>query len=113
MIILAAPPPPALPATFCDAACSGYLIATDIPSRIRAVFGEAGWEAVEVGRCESGFNPNAVNRQSGAVGLFQFLPSTWGSTPYADQSPFDPEANIQAAYWLWQWQGWRPWACKP
>ena len=46
---------------------------------------------------ESGFDPNAVNRSSGAQGLGQVLPSTaaqpgYGVAPLTD--PFDPTANI-------------------
>src|SRR4029434_1451859 len=42
-------------------------------------------------RYESGGNPYAVNRSSGASGLLQFLPSTWRSTPQgrAGMSVFD------------------------
>jgi len=33
--------------------------------------------------CESRFDPYARNPSSDATGLFQFLPSTWSTTPYA------------------------------
>jgi hypothetical protein len=49
---------------------------------------------------ESGGNPNAVNRRSGARGLGQFLPSTWATTPYARYSIFDPAANRAAVGWM-------------
>ena len=52
--------------------------------------------AINVAYCESRYHPNSVNSQSGASGLFQFMPSTWGGTPWANQSPFDPVANAQA-----------------
>lgn len=34
-------------------------------------------QMLRVGRCESGLNPYAVNRSSGASGLFQFMPATF------------------------------------
>src|SRR5215471_3752233 len=44
----------------------------------------------------------AVNRSSGASGLFQFLPSTWRTTPQgrAGLSVFDPVAARNAARWM-------------
>ena len=56
--------------------------------------------AMNVAYCESRYHPNSVNSSSGASGLFQFMPGTWGGTPWASQSPFDPVANAQAAAWL-------------
>jgi hypothetical protein len=46
--------------------------------------------------------PNAYNRSSGAAGLFQFLASTWRSTPQgrAGLSVFDPQAARGAARWM-------------
>jgi soluble lytic murein transglycosylase-like protein len=70
--------------------------------------------ALRVAKCESSYNPNAINRYSGASGLFQFMPSTWKSTPQAKagKSVFDPVANAQAAAWLYKRAGPRPWVCK-
>ena len=48
---------------------------------IYAVFGNSpglSW-ALRVANCESHYNPLAINRSSGASGLFQFMPSTWNS----------------------------------
>jgi hypothetical protein len=44
----------------------------------------------------------AINRSSGASGLFQFLPSTWRTTPQgkAGLSVFDPVAAREAARWM-------------
>ena len=67
--------------------------------------------ALRVAKCESGYNPNAVNRSSGASGLFQFLPSTWASLPQHNQSVFDPVANAQAAAVLYQRSGPGQWSC--
>lgn len=70
--------------------------------------------ALRVAKCESSYNPNAINRYSGASGLFQFMPSTWASTPQAKagKSVFDPVSNAQAAAWLYKRAGARPWVCK-
>ena len=68
--------------------------------------------AMRIAYCESRYHPNSVNSDSGASGLFQFLPSTWGGTPWANQSPFDPVANAQAAAWLYSHYGPGRWACK-
>lgn len=68
--------------------------------------------ALRVAKCESNYNPFAVNRYSGASGLFQFLPSTWQSMPQHAQSVFDPVANAQAAAVLYQRSGPNQWSCK-
>ncbi|MBO0682601.1 MAG: transglycosylase SLT domain-containing protein [Candidatus Dormibacteraeota bacterium] len=72
--------------------------------------------ALRVAKCESGYNPNAVNPSSGASGLFQFLPSSWASTPQgkAGQSVFDPAANAAGAAWYFNATGQTggPWSCK-
>ena len=46
--------------------------------------------------CESRDDPRAQNA-SGASGLFQFLPSTFRSTPYGRLSVWSPYANALAA----------------
>ncbi len=86
-----------------------------IISEINSVFGSYGWQAVNVARCESGFNPNAYNSSSGASGIFQFLASTWSTTSYAGYSRFNASANIHAAYQVFSRDGysWREWSCKP
>ena len=68
--------------------------------------------ALKVAKCESNYNPYAVNRSSGASGLFQFLPSTWAGSPYHAQSVFDPSANAHAAAWLYQRSGPSQWVCS-
>lgn len=69
--------------------------------------------------CESRMNPRAANRSSSARGLFQFLTTpnggTWGTTPYARMSVFNPYANALAAGWLYVKSGrnWKAWSCRP
>lgn len=47
---------------------------------------------------ESGGNPNAVNKDSGAFGLFQFMPGTWkDTTRKAGLDPNDKSAENQKA----------------
>jgi hypothetical protein len=68
--------------------------------------------ALRIAYCESRYHPNSVNSDSGASGLFQFMPGTWAGTPWASQSPFDPVANAQAAAWLYSHYGPGRWSCK-
>lgn len=51
---------------------------------------------------ESHNDPNATNRYSGAAGLFQFLLSTWLTTPQgrAGLSRYDSAAATTAAAWM-------------
>ncbi len=109
----APPPPPAPPAPPAPAATANG----DIRALILATWaplgsGTAQW-AVRLAQCESGLNPYAVNRYSGAAGLFQFLATTWAGTPWRGQSPFDASANAQAAAWLYSKYGPGQWSCHP
>jgi hypothetical protein len=65
-------------------------------------------------RCESGGSPSprARNSASGAAGLFQFLPSTWESTPYARFSVWSPYANALAAGWMETHGRGGEWVCR-
>ncbi len=87
---------------------------------IKAVFGPYSAGALNIARCESSFNPNARNSISiggaHAAGVFQILDtSTWRSTSYANQSPYNAYANIRAAYQIFSRDGhsWREWQCRP
>jgi len=87
-----------------------------VPDIVQAAFTPLGPDAVawalRVSACESRYDPGAVNASSGASGLFQFLPSTWASSPYAADSPFDPTANALAAAWLYGRSGPAAWSCS-
>ncbi len=87
-------------------------IAKDITDAFSPLGPAAVQWAMNVAWCESRYHPNSVNTDSGASGLFQFLPSTWGGTPYAKQSPFDPRANAFAAAWLYSHYGPGRWVCQ-
>ena len=87
-------------------------IAQDITDAFSPLGAGAVQWAMNVAWCESRYHPNSVNSDSGAAGLFQFLPSTWSGTPYAHQSPFDPRANSFAAAWLYSHYGPGRWVCQ-
>jgi hypothetical protein len=63
-------------------------------------------------RCESGYSARSYNSASGASGLFQFLWSTWRSTPFASFSVFDPYANALAAGWMEARGRGSEWVCR-
>ena len=65
-----------------------------------------------VARCESNLDPCAVNKRGPYFGLFQFLKSTWKTTPYGNRDIFDPEAQALAAAWMWKQGRKNEWACK-
>lgn len=61
--------------------------------------------------CESRLYRYAHN-PSGASGLFQFLPSTWASTPFGRYSVYDPYASALAAGWMHARGRGGEWVCK-
>lgn len=82
-------------------------------------WGSDTWCANRIVQRESGFNPYAVNRTSGATGLFQLMPShaSWIKAEFGyDFSEMkDSSKNAQVAralYWrayrYWG-DGWQPW----
>ncbi len=90
-----------------------------IINEITSVFGPYAQGALNVARCESGFNPQAYNPTpvlgSHAMGVFQILyPITWQGTSEAGQSPYNANANILAAHQIFARDGysWREWACS-
>jgi len=62
--------------------------------------------------CESHLSPRAYNGSSGASGLFQFLPSTWRSTPFGSFSVWSPYANALAAGWMHSAGRGGEWVCR-
>jgi soluble lytic murein transglycosylase-like protein len=68
-------------------------------------------DMLRVARCESNLDPYAVN-PSGSYGLFQFIRSTWKSTPFGSEDIFDPQANANAAAWMWKQGRKSEWVCQ-
>jgi transglycosylase-like protein with SLT domain len=80
---------------------------------IYAAFGQSAgltW-ALRVARCESHYNPLAINPQSGASGLFQFMPSTWNAH-FAGWNIWDPYAQARAALIFYDQGATSAWTCK-
>ena len=75
-------------------------------------YGQSERVMVRVARCESALDPCAVNRSGPYYGLFQFLKSTWKTTPYGDRDIFDPEAQSLATAWMWKQGRKNEWACQ-
>ena len=77
--------------------------------------------AVQVARCESGFDPQARNPRSSAGGLWQFIDRTWQwvSGVTGGLSRFDVNDAAQAAAWLVDYTitverraPWSHWECR-
>lgn len=66
---------------------------------------------VRKARCESRLRPWAWN-PSGAAGLFQFLPSTWQTTPYADENLWRAKWAALGAAWMHAEGRGGEWACR-
>jgi len=67
--------------------------------------------ALRVANCESHYNPLAVNRSSGASGLFQFMPSTWNAN-FPGQNIWDPMAQAHGALVFFNAGRQSAWTCK-
>lgn len=74
-------------------------------------YGQPRADMLRVARCESVLDPNAVN-PAGSYGLFQFVPSTWASTPFAAEDIFDAYASANAAGWMWSVGRRNEWVCQ-
>lgn len=85
----------------------------DIIVRAFSPYGDGAVQwGLRVARCESGYNPRAVNAAGPYYGLFQFLMSTFKATPYGNQDIFDPVANASAAAWKFANGGASAWGCR-
>jgi hypothetical protein len=67
--------------------------------------------ALRVANCESHYNPLAVNKYSGASGLFQFMPSTWNAN-FPGWNIWDPMAQARAALAFYNAGRQSAWTCK-
>ena len=73
--------------------------------------GDVGATAECIADHESGDDPSARNRSSGAAGLFQLMPALWdGNNAYGWKfDPYGARENATHAYLLWRQSGWAPW----
>lgn len=67
---------------------------------------------LRVSYCESTWNRYATNGSSGSTGLFQFLPSTWATTPYAGRSIWSVRWQSLAAAWMFVSGRSGEWVCQ-
>lgn len=70
-------------------------------------------EAVRIATCESNLRADALNRASGAAGVFQIVPRWHGWRVGPAESLFNPAVNVRVAFEIWGEQGWNAWECKP
>jgi hypothetical protein len=75
-------------------------------------YGQSRRSMVRVARCESNLDPCAYNRSGPYFGLYQFLKSTWKSTPYGNKDIYDPKFQALATAWMWKKGRKNEWACK-
>jgi hypothetical protein len=81
-----------------------------------AASGVPAWRMLRIARCESGYLVLAVNRRSGAAGVYQYLPATWrwmsAQAGFGGASVFDAVANVWTAAWAFSHGYWAHWrAC--
>lgn len=74
-------------------------------------YGVSASDLYRVMMCESNGNQRAYNA-SGASGLFQFMPSTWRSTPYGSYSIWNGEKQCYAAAWMFSQGRKSEWVCR-
>ena len=86
----------------------------EVESLLTQYFAPADMEwALRVSYCESGWDANAKNRSSTASGLFQALKGWWsGAWGYPAFDPFNPQANVEFAAWLYYTGGPQHWECR-
>lgn len=77
-----------------------------------AYYGLSGDDMLRVAICESGLDPYNVTPPYSASGLFQFLPGTWATTPYASADIFDPVSSAFATGWMWANGRRGEWVCQ-
>ena len=66
-------------------------------------------DMLRVAMCESSFNP--YNSYVGHYGLYQYLPSTWATTPYRHHSIWSAKWQALATAWMWSQGRRNQWAC--
>ena len=67
-------------------------------------------QAFAIAHRESRYDWTQTNSSSGAAGLYQFMPTTWASTPYHRYSRYSPRWAPLAAMWMWKHGGYHHWS---
>jgi type II secretory pathway pseudopilin PulG len=75
-------------------------------------YGQSRRAMIRVARCESNLNPCAYNNSGPYYGLYQYLKSTWKSTPYGDRDIYDPKYQALATGWMWKKGRKKEWTCR-
>ncbi len=97
---------------------SGWLSEVEVRSLVEIYFEPTDVNrAVRIAWCESRFDPNAVDAESGGTGLFSHLPKYWeersGNAGFPGIPPTDAEANVAAAAWeVYNGAGWEVFGCR-
>lgn len=97
---------------------SGWLSEVEVRSLVEKYFEPTDVnKAVRIAWCESRFDPNAVDMQTGSVGLFGHLPRYWeeraGNAGFPGIPATDPEASTAAAAWeIYNGAGWEIFSCR-
>ncbi len=66
--------------------------------------------ALAIAKAESGLDPHAINKTSGAMGLFQILPlHCYRLIDQPCDKLLELKYNVLMAYALWRENGWTPW----
>ncbi|HEY7822103.1 MAG TPA: hypothetical protein VIG24_04690, partial [Acidimicrobiia bacterium] len=97
---------------------SGWLSEVEVRSLVEKHFEPTDVNrAVRIAWCESRFDPNAVDMQTGSVGLFGHLPRYWeeraGNAGFPGIPATDPEASTAAAAWeVYNGAGWEIFSCR-
>ena len=97
---------------------SGWLSQVQVRALVSLYFQEEDVNrAIRVAWCESRFDPDAVDLNTGATGLFKHLPRYWeeraASAGFAGAEPTDPEASVAAAAWaVYEGGGWDVFSCR-
>lgn len=88
---------------------------SNVVSLIRATFPEDSIRALAIARCESGYDPDALNVSnpdgSRDSGLFQINSTHNSRVEELGLDVFDPEDNVTFARMLYDESGWDPWVC--
>lgn len=66
-------------------------------------------DMIRVANCESGRNPKSAGHHQG---MYQYLFSTWATTPYASKSVYSARWNSLATAWMWSVGRRGEWACQ-